>query len=198
MPLASLATVADLEGRLGRTFTVAESARATLLLADASAAVRAYTGQQFTAATSTVRLAVRNGAVRLPQRPVSDVDTVVDTDANDVTFTWHAGDVVHVTADVPDSWAWEPRTSGLSHVDVTYTHGYDEIPAEVVAVVCQIAGRAFGRPADQAGVTQESIDDYSYAVGAATAAGGVGMLRDEKAALDRYRRVVGTAWVGGR
>ena len=64
-----------------------------------------------------------------------------------------------------------------------------------MAVVCQIAARAFGRPADQTGVSSETIGQYSYQVGGAAAAGPVGMLADERAVLDRYRRVGGTAWV---
>lgn len=194
--MAALATTDDLADRLGRSFSPAEEARAALLLDDASAAVRSYTGQHFTQETTTDRLRVRNGRVRLSQLPVTDVDSVSDIDGNDVTFTWNGGERLDVNAGVPDDWAWEPRVSGLAYVDVAYTHGYDAIPDDIVAVVCQIAGRAFGRPADDAGMTSETIAGYSYSVGAAAAAGGVGMLADERAVLDRYRRIGGMAWTG--
>lgn len=194
--MAALATVADLEARLARSLTAEETTRADALLDGASARVRSYTGQTFTQATTTDRLRVRSGAVRLPQRPVTDVTAVADMNTNDVTHTWHNGDVVYVTADVPDSWAWEPRRNGLSWVDVTYEHGYAAVPDDVIEVVCQMVLRAFGQPADGAGFTSESVGTYSYSVGAAAAAGAVGMLADERAALDVYRRVGSTARVG--
>lgn len=184
MALDPLATTDDLAGRLGRELTDAETDQAELLLADASASVRAYTGQQFTQLEVTSRIRVRGGVVRLPQRPVAAVASVADPDGNDLEFTWYAGD--RITLSSPWAATW---------VDVTYTPGYEEIPADIVAVVCQIAGRAFGRPADQTGLASETIGQYSYQVGGAAAAGAVGMLADERAVLDRYRRVGGTASV---
>ena len=169
----------DLAGRLGRALSTAESDRAELLLADASAAVRSYTGQQLGLGEATSRLRVKDGAVRLPQRPVIDVTAVADTDGNDLDVTWVAGDRIALTGTTAE---W---------VDVTYSFGYEEVPSEIVAVVCQIAGRAFGRPPDETGMQSETIGQYSYTVGAAAAAGGLGMLADERAVLDRYRRVGG-------
>lgn len=61
------------------------------------------------------------------------------------------------------------------------------VPAEVVAVVCQMAARVYGSPADQSGVQQESLGGYSYTVGSAAASGAAGLLAAEKAVLDRYR-----------
>jgi hypothetical protein len=180
-----LASVDDLSGRLGRALTAAESDRAELLLADASAAVRSYTGQHISQSETTSRLRLRGGTVRLPQRPVIDVASVADTDGVDLDVTWVAGDRLVVTNAYLTGW-----------VDVTYTHGYEEIPSEIIAVVCQIAGRAFGRPADESGMQSETIGQYSYTVGVAAAAGGLGLLNDERAVLDRYARVGGTAWVG--
>ena len=174
-----LATVEDLSGRLGRDLSSAESDRAELLIADASATVRSYTGQEISLSESTSRVRVKDGVARLPQRPVVDVATVADTDGNDLDVTWVAGDRVRLT-DVAHDW-----------VDVTYTHGYEEVPAEIVAVVCQIAGRAFGRPPDETGLQSETIGQYSYSVGAAAAAGGLGLLNDERAVLDRYRAIGG-------
>jgi hypothetical protein len=183
--LELLASADDLSGRLGRGLTAAESDRAELLLADASAAVRSYTGQHISRNETTSRLRVKGGTVRLPQRPVIDVSSVTDLDGDPVGMTWLAGDRLVVL-----------NTYGYEWVDVTYTYGYEEIPGEIVAVVCQIAGRAFGRPPDETGMQSETIGQYSYTVGAAAAAGGLGLLSDERAVLDRYRRVGGTAWVG--
>ena len=69
-----LATPDDLTRRMGITV---ESERALALLADASAAVISYTGQQFVRATTTVQVRVPSDwKVRLGQLPVHDVDAV--------------------------------------------------------------------------------------------------------------------------
>ena len=168
-----LASSADLTGRLGRDLTAAEAIRVPFLLADASAAVRREAGQIFTAETSTWRTRPRNGRITLPQRPVDAVLSVTDVDGNAVGFEWDGLQTVTVAT--------------CATVDVTYDHGSDEIPQEIVAVVCQVAARALGRPADGTGVTSESIAGYSYTVGSAAAAGGVGLLPDEKRICRRYR-----------
>ncbi len=185
MSLAPLATVADVEARLGRTLTDDEEDQMEALLADVSAAVRAYTGQEITAATaSDIRLKVRGRTVRLPQRPVTAVDSVDNVSGDAVTFTWYAGDTLNVDYAPAEGW-----------VDVTYDHGFEDVPPDIIAVVCNIAMRAFGTPSEQTGMQSESIGTYSYTIGGAAAAGTLGMLADEKAVLDGYRRVLGTAWV---
>jgi len=184
--MAPLATVDDIEARLGRELTTAEDIRVGALLDDVSAAVRSYTGQSFTSEETTVRLAPRNGTVTLPQRPVTAVDSVKTVDGDDLVFTWWSGTKVKVGVNALN-W-FEVNGSPTQPVDITYTHGYDDVPADIVAVVCQIVGRAMTKPADESGYTQESIAGYSYSLGAASAAGPLGMLADEKAVLDRYRR----------
>lgn len=178
--MADLATVADLEARLGRDLSATEIARAEALLAGASARVRVYTGQQFEQATTTDRLRVRAGRIRLPQRPVTAVSAIADVDGNVIDFSWYSGALISGLG-VRREW-----------VDVTYTHGYVVIPDDVVEVVCQIALRAFGTPAESSGITQESIGSYSYSVGPVAAAGAVGLLNEERSALDPYRRIGGT------
>ena len=191
--MADLATVADLEARLGRSLDATETIRAEALLASASARVRAYTGQDFEQAETTDRLRVRNGRIRLPQRPVSDVAAVADVDGNAVEHTWHAGEFVDVAAlGTIYRFDVEPFANGVTWLDVTYTHGYATVPEDVVEVVCSIVLRAFGSDPSASGITQESVEGYSYSIGAAGAAGAVGMLNDEKATLDVYRRKGGT------
>jgi hypothetical protein len=186
--VTALASLSDLSART--SITIADGdVRALALLDDASAAVRAYTGQDFTQATTTARLRMRGGVVRLPQRPVTDVTAVQDVNGNDVAYTWDSGDAVYISGGgVVVPFDVEPfRTTQATFLDVTYEHGYATVPDDIVAVVCQIAGRAYGRAVEDSGMTQESITNYSYSVGAAAAAGGLGMLNDEKAVLDRYR-----------
>lgn len=188
-----LASVDDVELRVGRSFDSDERARCAALLEDVSGMVRLYCGQQWTSGSVTVRRRVRHGRVRLSQRDITDVTGVADVLGNSLGFEWDGLDTVFVGGGVTrfDLDSLSDRAS----VDVTYTVD-SPVPAVVRAVVCQMAARSFGRPADSTGVQSETIQGYSYSVGAAAAAGPVGMLADERRALDGFRRVVGVAWMG--
>lgn len=191
-----LATSDDVVERLGRALTTEEAAKIDALLDDASAAVRAYAGQTFTEHETTDLLPIRNRAIQLPLRPVSAVDSVTDQNANSLVFTWLTGDTTIALASRGYLNEWElnvlPGTR-MAKAFVTYTHGYYVIPDDVIGVVCQIAGRALGSPSTDAGMTQETIQGYSYMQGSAAGAGPFGMLPDEKRVLDRYRVLVGPA-----
>src|SRR5436189_3923873 len=144
--MASLATLDDLEARIG---TLTDPARAQAILDDVSARVRAYTGQDFTLTEDhEVRLKVRAGTVRLPQRPVVDVSAVASTTGASVVHLWDSGQIVALAGygSALHSFEVEPFTTREPFVDVTYSHGYETVPADIVAVVCQVAGRAYGRP----------------------------------------------------
>lgn len=183
----ALATVEQLEARLGRALEdpSPERTRATALLDDASAVVIAETGRDFAVGEQTVRLRARGKKVRLP-RAASAVSEVVGVgdDPSALEFTWYAGTVVDLAAVPLEGW-----------VDVTFTVG--EVPAVVVAVVCQMAARALGVKPDDAGVQSESVGGYSYTVGAAAAAGAVGMLPDERRALRALGPLGSTIALGG-
>lgn len=191
--MAALATVEQFTALLGRPLSADEESQVGALLDGASARVRTYTGQDFTQATTTSQVKVRNRIARLPQRPVTAVASVVDLNGNAVVYTWLNDDRIQIGHRFQhDTFAFEPWHDPLGEVRVSYTHGYTDIPDDIVAVVCQVAARAFGRPADTTGLQQESIAGYSYSVGAAAAAGTVGLMLDEKAALDVYRRTIST------
>lgn len=190
--MTALATSVDFEDRLGRTLTTSELDRVDALLSDASATIVHYTGQQFTKSESTQRCWVRRQRVWLTQRPVLDVSAVSDKDSNAVDFEWHGPgfDQVYLLA-TPYRSVWPLNACVPPVVDVTYTHGYDSIPDDVVSVCCSIALRTFGVAADSGGIQSESIEGYSYTLGTTAAAGTSGLLPEEKRALDVYRRVVG-------
>ena len=192
--MAALATVTDLENRLGRSLDADETIRAEALLDGASARVRSYTGQEFTETTTTERVMVRNGVIRLPQRPATAVTAVVDMDGNSLNFTWHAGQTFKLGT--PDRFDLEPFATEQQWVDVTYTAGYATIPDLIVEVVCSMVLRAFGVAAEGTGYASESIGSYSYSVGAIAAAGAVGMMNEERDALAPYCRIGGTIRVG--
>lgn len=185
--MTALATLAQLQARLSTD--ISNTTRAMFLLDDASAAVRAYTGQDFTQATTTERLKVKRGKVRLPQRPVTAVSAVEDVNNNTILFEWTAGDRVKIQPNL-DRFSYVPWQEGIEWVDVTYTHGYTTVPDDIVMVVCQIAGRAYGTSPDASAMGSEGIGSYSYSTGGAAASGAAGMLAPERAVLDRYRRHV--------
>jgi hypothetical protein len=186
--MAALATVADLEARLGHT--IADPAQAAAMLEDVSAAVRAYTGQLFSRVVTTDRLAARRGLVRLPQRPVNAVSAVTLNDGTAVLFDWETGAETVCVAGVDVS------CSRVAHVQVTYDHGYDTVPGDIIAVVCNVANRGLGTDPSMGAVASRSITNYQETFGPVGASGATGLFSNEATVLDRYRRVGGVAWVG--
>lgn len=189
--MADLFELADVEARLGRALTATEVARVAALIADASASIRNYTRQEINEDTTTATLRVRNGRIRLPQRPVTAVATVVNVNGDPVIYQWDGSDSISSLSNVPDTWAWEPFRGGVLTLDVTYTHGYNPIPDDIIAVGCSIVMRSLGREPVDAGIQSESIQGYSYTLGVIGAAGAVGLLDSEKDILESYRRVGG-------
>src|SRR6056297_1315224 len=84
----ALATIADVEARLGRSLTASETTKANAYLTDASAMFIQRAVQKFEVNESTVRLFPQDGVIRLIQRPVIEVISVKDIEGNDVDFTW--------------------------------------------------------------------------------------------------------------
>jgi hypothetical protein len=187
--MRALAAVGQLTDRMEVDPDTTRAARA---LEDASAVVRAYTGQHFTRAVTTDRVRLRHGSARLPQRPVHDVVAVTGAWGGTATWAWDGGDVIWLTYPLAYSPALPAAVTEALLVE--YDHGYDETPDDVVAVVCNMAARALGAPPENSGVNTESITNYSVTLGPVGAAGAVGLFRDEQAILDRYRRVAGTVW----
>jgi len=188
-----LATLEDLEQLLGSSV---DASRAETLLAHASAAVRSYTGQHFTRETTTVTVRVpKSRWLRLAQRPVWTVDAVTDTNDNPLTFTFDGLDRVRIPANVPSEFSFEPWLSPVRTAKVTYDHGYDQTPGDIIAVVCQVAGRAYGVKADDTALNQETLGSYNYSTGNAAASGATGLLLPERQILDRYRGTARTIGV---
>lgn len=196
----ALATSDDVEARLGRDLTDTEEARIDALLEDVSNSVILYTGQTFELTTTTIRLKIKYGVVRLPQRPVVSVDAVQNVDGNDVSYQWDTRDRL----DIPgwgsplNSFEIEPYRMRPNYVDVTYEHGYEEIPGAIVGLVCNIALRNLGQDPTDSATISESIDDYSYRLHSASGAGAYGLLADEKSMLDHYKRTGGSMTLAGR
>jgi hypothetical protein len=157
--------------------------------------VRGYTGQYFSKVIDDVAtLAVTRGQVALPQRPAEKPSIVARADGTGVypASSWWWGGVGVVEFGSPSWVANGPSRGSSPHaVTVTYTHGFDEIPADVVAVVCQMVGRVIDG-SDTPGLRSESIDDYQYQMGGNIVSGAVALVPAEKETLDRYRRRSGS------
>lgn len=188
MVLAALATVDDVVALLGRALTTEENGRIDGLLRSASAKIRSATCQQITAGESTARRRVLHGKVRLPQKPVTEVASVTRaSDALALEFFWPGQQHVQ-------TWLWRiddfHNVPGLRReldvVDVTYSHGYDVVPEDIVAVTVNVVLRSLGIPATEGGITQEAIQGYSYRRGVVGAAGALGLLPDELDVLKPY------------
>lgn len=178
----ALATISDVEARLGRPLTVEESAKATAWLEDASALFVQRSIQQFESGESTVRLFTKDGIVRLIQRPVISIVSVDDLNGNPVDYTW-------------DGFQSLYDLGMVGPVVVTYEHGSATIPAAVVAVVAGMVARTLSIGGDAAaGVTQQSVGPFSQSYASWAVGGQVMLSPAEGSVADSYRtKMMGNA-----
>jgi hypothetical protein len=200
--LPSLATVADLAAILGRPFAPEQEMQAQALLDQASSVVRAYLRQDITLATTTDTFTMRRadpvlhscgGTVTLPQRPIVDITSVL-VDGVETADWWQDGNDLLVGA-----WSWDlpPAAHRAPPVAVTYTHGWDPVPGDIMAIVMQAANRAMVNPSQ---VRSETVggESVTYLIPTTGEALGVLLSRTEQKVLDRYRRPAGTVQVRSR
>lgn len=162
-PLASAADAAD----YGITVTAAGLARA-------SARIRGHVRQRITYGTSTVTLPASDR--RLPERPVVSVESVVSEDGTALV----AGADYELVGDRIDT----ARTDRLT---VTYTHGLGTLPDDLVELVCTVAARMGGMPAElQAGVQQQGAGPFQQTYGWDAYKAASGLTEGEKQVLARY------------
>lgn len=170
MALPALATVSQLEGWMQvEPGTLPASAATTLDIV--SAIVRKEARNTFTRRTTTLSRTPVEGVVRLPLRPVVSVDAVTRDGA-------------------PVDFVWDPETerlsvSGCTAVSATFTHGYGEVPGDVLAVVLTAAQRVLGNPRD---LRQETVGSLSVTYAAETI--GASLSQADKDLLKDYRRRV--------
>lgn len=200
--MAPLATKADLVARLGRDISCEEDARLEALLTDASALVRAYTGQDFAVtADAEVTLRAQAGLIRLSQRPVTAVSSVVAIGGNGtpdlalVDWWWDGLDLIRIGAgeyviNLPEQW-WDDEDGYPGTFRVTYSYGYATPPPDVIAVVCGMVLRTLTAPTAVGGVTSETIGPYSYRLESAGVGIAVSLGDMERKTLARYRRTAG-------
>jgi hypothetical protein len=202
VPVPSIATASDLVARLGRDLSSEESVRVEALLADASAMIRAYTGQDFAVVLDdVVILRVQGGTLQLPQRPVIEVSRIEAIGAAGtpdvvlVDWVWDGIDQVRLgegnyVINLPEIWWDDDGYPGTYRV--TYSHGHAQPPADVVAVACAMVLRTLTSPAMAGGLTSETVGPYSYRTDTPGLGLTVTMSDTDRQALKRYRRTTGT------
>jgi len=185
--VASLASVSDVSALLGETV---DETRCEALLEQASAQFRLMALQDFDLRETSLILRLISGHVILPKRPVVSVETVrvVNNDGTPgFTATGWIFDGISKVSVGDLGWLVNgPNILPTETVEVTWTHGFAEVPADVRWAVAQMVARSLSSPAP-AGITQESIGGYQYSLGAYTASGAASMTREEQAVASRYR-----------
>jgi hypothetical protein len=171
----ALATIEDVEARLGRVLTNAEESKALAWLNDASAMFVQRAVQKFEVSESRVRLFPRDGVVRLVQRPVIEVIEVTDIDGAEIEFTFDGHQSIY-------------ELGSYSPVIVEYEHGSDFIPDDVVAVVAGMVVRTLNIPQDAAsGIQQQTVGPFSQSY-ASWAVGGQVLMSPSDIEVANYYR----------
>jgi hypothetical protein len=142
-----LCSLADVQDIIQVTIPAEDLAAANAAIAAATAVVRTYTGQRLTAvAGDAVLLSGSRGVLWLPELPVTAVSAVsVDGTALDEgAFAFEPSGRLLRLEDWGDGlshpWGW---ARGYRNVSVTYDHGYDPLPADLVDVCARVAARQY-------------------------------------------------------
>jgi hypothetical protein len=213
-PDTSFGTIDGLATKLGVTYdTPEQQAQAEQALEAARQVVRDLTGQQLTYAADDVVAMDWKGdlSLWLPELPVDGLtrvearigpqmdDTWQDWPTDQLQWSMRTGELRLTCNPWPPNgwatWGWPSAWMGgpgvaLQGVRVTYDHGYDPVPADLVDVVYGLAGRSLASPtAGQ--VRQETIGAYSYQLSDMTAGPGTGwaagLTAAEAATIQRYK-----------
>lgn len=157
----AFATSSDLATRLKRTFTAVESDQADLLLAGATAQIRALTGQWISEVVDDTFTtdAPLSRVLWLPERPVTAVLSVT-LDGEAVTDFRRRGSrlIRH------DPWA---TCEGVELVAV-YTHGYSDEDERFDLARDSCMAMAGPQMGNTKGLKQRTIDDYTEVFGDAS------------------------------
>jgi hypothetical protein len=201
--MGNFATVTDIEAFLQLEIsTAAQITAAQRALEEASAAIRNYCNQFIEEVVDDVFTIDSPGGFRLflPELPVQTVSLVVEDEETltaDEDYKLGQWGILHR---MPLGTRW---ASGIQNVTITYTHGYYDIPDDIIAVCVRAASRAYQAGLKTAesegvpGVSSKSLGDFSVSfqseVGGGVSEGLMGasgfrmLLLSEKDILNKYR-----------
>lgn len=193
-PLAEVSNVTD---RLPASISI-EEVRVAALIADASATVRRYAKQDFTMRQTIIGVRPVGNKIKLPQRPVISVQSITvrlpgsvtdslipgwywDGPGSDEIWLTDGGSIINLAEELTFALEWQTPIC-----QVTYTHGYDTSPDDVIGVICSMVTRIITAPG-LGGVISESVGEYSYRLSDAAAQGPMALTAAEKDILKDYR-----------
>jgi hypothetical protein len=168
--MAAFISKAELESFLGYAV---DTDKATLTVDAACDFIRNHTGQDFATGSQTVLLdGTGLDTVLLPQVPVGTVSSV-KLNGEVVTEYGISGSGMLLRT-FPGVW-----TAGRQAVEVTYTYGYSEVPAEINMLALTIAARIYVQ--GLVTVAQVGLTNTTFATDA------LSLTEGEKNILSRYR-----------
>lgn len=172
--LPPLATVGDLANHLQTKIANSDASARYALQVASGFARRAARFQVISRVVDDVVVLDGDRAqLVLPQRPVVEVSGITGL----ASSAWAlAGDVLTLTA----------ATDWASKVAITYTHGYDPIPDEVIGVVCAVAARIRDNPRGRR-AGQRQVGNFSESATYADGGAG-GLLTQELDIMRAYGR----------
>lgn len=195
MPFAK---IHDLQYFLQLTIPPASYPAAQWAIDDATAIIQNYCRQQIEEVNGdTITLDVPRNATKifLPELPVNSISSVVED-----------GETLVVGDDyILGQWGIlyrvdQPWLEGIQIVEVTYSHGYHDIPDDIIGVCTRIASRIYqagllaAENSGVPGIAGKSLGDYSVTyqpIGTSESALGASaartLLMSEKEILNRYR-----------
>lgn len=193
--LPPLADLDDVEDRMGRDLTPEEQRKANAMLLDASAVIRAYTYRDFTLGTATTRLRPRGYKILLPQRPVVSVQSVSlvisfgPTEFITPTPAWSfvgGSEIYLLNPEVVYNGPAFNFDDGNVFAEVSYTHGYAEIPYDIVAVCANLVLRNFTIPGGGM-VDLETVGPYTVRYANFAGGGPLALSGGDRDILNKYR-----------
>lgn len=157
---------ADLSDKLG--FDVTSDDKALIAVDAACDTIRFVTGQTINAVNGGTAILDGTGtdALPLPQRPVLNAGTVIESGGTltlGTDYKLGANGILYRLPGVMDSgWGTEQCRSywwpGRQNIEVTYSHGYAEVPASIRGVALELASRLYGQAS---GVVFEQLGQHS-------------------------------------
>jgi hypothetical protein len=196
--MANFAEVADIEAFLQVDIsTDAQIAAAERALTEVTAAIRNYIDQYIELVSAEEITLDSIGGVRLflPELPVVSVASVIEDEETLIVDDDYKLGQFGILHRVGRKWA-----KGIQIVTITYTHGYADIPDDIIAVATRAASRAYQAGLTAAedegalGIQGKSLGDFSVQYGAESvvegrlgASGSRLLLFSEKDILNQYK-----------
>jgi len=196
-------TLADVQNFLQLTISEAiQVAAVNRAIAEATEAIKNYCHQEISLVADdpiTLDVLLAGNKIFLPELPAVSVASVVEDGETLVVDDDYVLGQHGILYRVDDEWL-----AGIQIVTITYTHGYDVIPDDIVAACTRMAARAYqaglkaAELAGLAGVQSLHLGDYTVAFGGEAGGADAGvlgasaarmLLLSEKDILARYRYV---------